>query len=146
MYFLTFLPTDKVFMIYVLNVFIYSVTLVLLFTTLTFGSSKTYRTMNVMARVGTTGFFKFTLLVSFLSLSGLPPFLGFFGKFFLFFALTAKTNLWFVLAFLFFNLFALYFYLQSTRHLAQSSMQKTIKTLTPMRAFVTNGGWGVLTL
>ena len=139
MQFLNSISTDKIFMTYILNLIVYTLTLVLLFTTVAFGATHSFRTMNGLARSGSTTFFKFTLLVSFLSLSGLPPFAGFFAKFFLFLALTTKTYLGFTMIFLFFNLFALYFYLQSTRHLAQSAVRKTFKTVVFINQ-VTAGG------
>lgn len=123
------LSADKLFLTYALNILVYTLTLILLFTTLALGSAREARTMNLLSRFGATTFFKLSLLVSFLSLSGLPPFLGFFAKFFLFLSLSLKSNLAFILVFLGFNLFALYFYLQSTRHIAQGALKKTFKTV-----------------
>jgi NADH:ubiquinone oxidoreductase subunit 2 (subunit N) len=118
---------EKLVATYFLNLCVYSVTLGVVFTTLALGEGVSFRSLNNLSRSGGTSFPKFAILVSFLSLSGLPPFLGFFAKFLVFLTLVNKAHSVLTLFFLAFNLFALYFYLQSTRHLVQNAARKTTR-------------------
>ena len=123
------LTTDKVFLTFVLNFFAYATSLGLLFTTLILCKTRTFRSLKLLGTLSLTSFTRFTVLISLLSLSGIPPLFGFFAKLFIFFALIIKGNYALLFAFLFFNLFALYFYLQTTRHLAQGGVQKSAKVV-----------------
>ena len=131
------LTVDKIFLTFILNFLAYAFTLGLLFTSLSLGQTRQFRSLSTISRLTLTAFTKFTLLLGLLSLSGIPPLAGFFAKFFIFFALVLKGNLVLVLVFLFFNLFALYFYLQITRHLSSTATQKSLK-LTFTRATLAN--------
>lgn len=72
---------------------------------------------------------KFALIMSILSLSGLPPLFGFFSKFFIILLLSFKTQ-WFLLFFFaVFNLFSLYFYFQQLRYIAQDNKKKEFNIL-----------------
>lgn len=123
-----YLTIDKIFLTYALNLVAYALALGLIFTTLTLAQTRSIRSLNVLGKLNLLPFGKFTILLGLLSLSGIPPLLGFFAKLFIFFALIIQTNYILLAAFLLFNLFALYFYLQTTRHLAQSNLQKAAKT------------------
>lgn len=115
-----FLTNSKLFLVYALNLTGYALALGLIFTTLTLTSTRSVRSLNTLGKLNLIPFAKFTLLLGLLSLSGIPPLLGFFAKLFIFFALIIQANLILLGCFLIFNLFALYFYLQTTRHLAQT--------------------------
>ena len=122
-----YLTLDKIFLTYALNLVAYALALGLLFTILTLAQTRSIRSLNVLGKLNLLSFSKFTVLLGLLSLSGIPPLLGFFAKLFIFFALIMQANYILVGTFLIFNLFALYFYLQATRHLAQSNLQKAAK-------------------
>lgn len=123
----TSLTLDKIFLTYVFNLFAYIIVLGLIFTTLAIVTTRSIRSLNLLGRLGLTPFAKLTVLIGLLSLSGIPPLLGFFAKFFIFFALLCQGDYVLLSAFLIFNLFALYFYLQATRHLAQGQSHKETK-------------------
>lgn len=72
---------------------------------------------------------KFSLIVSILSLSGLPPLFGFFSKFFIILSLAFKTQWIMLFFFSFFNLFALYFYFQQLRYISQDNKKKEFKII-----------------
>ncbi len=62
-------------------------------------------------------FFSFTILIIFLSLAGIPPFLGFISKFLLFIVIFNKNYYLFLFYFTILNIFMIYFYTQNTRFL-----------------------------
>lgn len=57
------------------------------------------------------------IVISLLSLAGIPPLVGFCSKFLLFVYFLKKTNIALLFFFVFFNFFAMFFYLQNTRFL-----------------------------
>jgi len=57
------------------------------------------------------------IIISLLSLAGIPPLVGFCSKFLLFVYFLKKTNIALLFFFVFFNFFAMFFYLQNTRFL-----------------------------
>jgi NADH:ubiquinone oxidoreductase subunit 2 (subunit N) len=69
-------------------------------------------------------------IVIFLSLAGVPPFIGFFSKFFFFFFLFIYTNYLVILNFIFINFLIFYFYIQYLRYLYYSNNSKifTLRT------------------
>jgi NADH:ubiquinone oxidoreductase subunit 2 (subunit N) len=82
---------------------------------------KIFRSLNEYKFFKTTGFFNTTLVVIFFSLAGVPPFMGFFTKFFLFSSVFSSHHLAFFLLFLVLNLFIIFFYIQNTRFLISKS-------------------------
>ncbi len=106
---------SKLGAIFFLNLSLYLLALALFFfflfnvkTTLLKSVSQVYYFNNVF-------FFKFFVLVFFLNLAGIPPLLGFFLKFLVFFFLFFKTSFVFVLIFLFLNMASLFFYLSTVK-------------------------------
>lgn len=114
----------ELFAVYSLNITTYLFTLGLLLTTLSMFSAQSLKNLNQLLRAPATPHFRFALLIALLSLSGVPPLLGFFAKFFIFVFLTSKGSHLLLGLFFFFNLFALYFYLQNTRYLIHSQSRK----------------------
>lgn len=117
----------ELFAVYAINLLAYVLTLGLLLTTFSLFNGQSLKGLNHLLRAPATSTVRFALLVSLLSLSGMPPLLGFFAKFFIFVFLMAKANYMLLGLFFFFNLFALYFYLQNTRYLIQSKKRKEYK-------------------
>ena len=68
-------------------------------------------------------FFNILILTVLLSLSGMPPLLGFIYKFLLFLIITEKNFFLFLLYFLLINIILTYFYLQNTRFLIKNFSQ-----------------------
>ena len=117
----------ELFAIFALNLLTYVLTLALLLTTFSLFNGKSLKSLSHLLRSPATPHFRFALLVALLSLSGMPPLLGFFGKFFIFVFIMTKANYTMLGVFFFFNLFALYFYLQNTRYLIHSKARKEYK-------------------
>lgn len=117
----------ELFAVYAINLFAYMATLALLLTTFSLFNGQSLKGLSHLLRAPATPHFRFALLIALLSLSGMPPLLGFFAKFFIFVFLMAKSNYVMLGVFFFFNLFALYFYLQNTRYLIHSKSRKEYK-------------------
>ena len=79
-----------------------------------------FKTIHAFTFTGVDSFFTKSLTVALLSMAGVPPFIGFFSKMFIF-VLVSNSNIT-VLAFTFFILLfvSLYFYLQNIRFLNSS--------------------------
>ena len=104
-------------------IFIYNVSLLTIFVVLFQVTSSYVKTINFLNTIGANYTFTKVLIVAFLSAAGIPPFLGFFSKIFIF---TLLCNSYF--AFLFLILFlllfvGLYFYMQTVRFLNTSNQQ-----------------------
>jgi NADH:ubiquinone oxidoreductase subunit 2 (subunit N) len=65
-------------------------------------------------------FFKFAFLACILSLAGIPPFGGFFLKFFTFYYLFFKKNVTFFSFMFFLNFLSIFFYLQNVKFLTKA--------------------------
>ena len=63
-----------------------------------------------------------------LSFSGVPPFMGFFSKFYFFFAVGASSNDFVLWNIIFVNFFMFYFYVQYFRHLYFFNQKKLFTT------------------
>lgn len=109
----------------VLYIVIYNFSLILLFWTVKQTITTNLITINSLSLFKHNHFFVFLLTVLFLSMAGVPPFLGFFAKILI---LVSLVNLnFFTMYFFFFILlfFSLYFYVQNIRFL-QSTQQSQI--------------------
>jgi len=100
-----------------MNVHIYVYTLYLFFCLLFLFDVKKIKTINSLKVFNRYNFITMTIVLVFLSMSGIPPLAGFVGKFlvFNFFFLTQKYI--YVLIFSLLNFFSVYFYIQNLRFL-----------------------------
>lgn len=104
--------------------FVYNLSLVLLFWTLFQFSSFKLNTINSLSDLKSNNFFLMTITFVFFSISGIPPFLGFFAKLLILVNLL-NTNFYFFFIFFFVLLFfGLYFYLQNLRFLYSTTKSK----------------------
>lgn len=104
-----------------LNIVIYIVLLIFFFSIFFLFDFKVFRNLSEYKFFKSTSYLNSTLIVVFFSLAGVPPFLGFFTKFFLFSSIFSASNFFFFFLFIFLNLFTLFFYIQNTRFLISKS-------------------------
>lgn len=102
-------------------IFIYNVSLLPIFIVLFQLNISQIKTINFLSTIGAHYTLTKILVVAFLSAAGIPPFLGFFSKIFIF---TLLCNNYFVFLFLILFIFLfvnLYFYMQTIRFLNTSN-------------------------
>lgn len=106
-----------------LNAFIYASLLVFFFTLFFLFDFRVFRTLSEYKFFKTSSFFNTTLVIIFLSLAGVPPFLGFLTKFLLFATLFFSNHFFFYTIFLVLNMFIIFFYVQNIRFLVAKNSQ-----------------------
>jgi len=120
--------TENLFPILLINIFIYLFTLFLFFTVFNTVSNNKLKYLNFLSTLSIFVPTKFFLIISFFSLCGIPPLAGFFAKLYILISLFNKSTYFLVYLFFFFNLFAMFFYLQNMRFLINNSKIKVFQT------------------
>lgn len=109
---------DGGFSVFIVNIFIYVLVAANIFSIFFLFDLRYVKTLNELKVLGNAPATTIFIITCFLSMAGLPPFLGFIGKFLLFLHLFGKSN-WAVLVVItFVNFFVMYFYIQNLRFLA----------------------------
>ena len=115
------------FSILFLNIIVYSISMFSLFLVISCFDFKSIKNLTDLSCVFNFKTLQYVFLVSLFSLSGVPPFMGFFGKMFMFFLIVSKLNYFLTCAFLFTNLFVVYFYMQNLRFITSGNTNKQFK-------------------
>lgn len=119
----TFLVKDLIFVITVLNLITYCLTLLSFFSLFFLLNLNYIKNLNELKVYSQVNFYLNTNVLVFLSLAGLPPFLGFFNKFFLFFFIFNNFNILYFTLFLILNTFSIYFYIQNLKSLISKKVE-----------------------
>ena len=98
-----------------MNICIYIYILYLFFSVLFLYDVKKLKTLNSLKVLNRYNFISISVVLIFLSMSGIPPLAGFVGKFLLFNFLFFSQKYVFILVFSFLNFFSIYFYIQNLR-------------------------------
>jgi NADH:ubiquinone oxidoreductase subunit 2 (subunit N) len=109
-------PLYGITLIY-LNVYTYVYILYILFSVLFLYDIKKIKTLSFLKVLNRYNFISFTVVLAFLSMSGIPPLAGFTGKFLLFNFLFLTQKYICIIVFSFLNFFSIYFYIQNLRFL-----------------------------
>lgn len=105
------------FSLFLINLIIYVLLLLNFFLIIFLFDLNYIKTLNEVKYLSNIPFVSFFIICLFLSLAGIPPFLGFVSKFYIFFYLFYKSVYIYIFIFLFFNLFSIYFYVQNLKFL-----------------------------
>jgi len=115
-------PAYGIAIIY-LNIYIYIFMLYLFFSLLFLYDIKKIKTLSNLKIFNKYNFVSITIVLIFLSMSGIPPLAGFIGKFLLFNFLFLTQKYIFVIIFSLLNFFSIYFYIQNLRFLVSKTQQ-----------------------
>lgn len=110
------------FTLLLLNVFIYVTLLFNIFGVFFLFDLRYLRTLNELKSFGNIVFIAITITLLLISLAGVPPLLGFLGKFLLFIFLIKSSNWLIILFFTVINFFVIYFYIQNLRFLVTKAI------------------------
>lgn len=116
------------------NICIYLFILALFFSIFFFFDLQYFRTLNEIKGLNSYSFLIMAAAFSLLSLAGMPPLLGFVGKFLLLIFLAYKNQFILFIVFSLINLFMIYFYIQNLRFL----VKKTSSNILVIRGFFVN--------
>ena len=109
------------FSILLLNIIIYLILLMLLFSLFFLFNLNSIRTLSELKNFSLLNYIYLSGFFLLLSLAGMPPLLGFLGKFLLIIFFLLKCQYLFFFLFSFVNLFMIYFYIQNLRFMAKKS-------------------------
>lgn len=116
------------FFLIALNIYIYVVLTFLLFSILFSFDSLIFSSLNHLNLFNQFNFFYMSFIFLFLSLAGIPPFLGFLGKFLIVTYVLNVANYFFFFLLIFFNFFVIYFYIQNYKYLASSHSELVFRS------------------
>ena len=120
--FLTFnFSVEYGFSLLLLNIIIYLVILVMIFGIFFMFNVLNIKTLNQFKEISVFNFIYIIMFFNLLSLAGMPPLLGFIGKFLFIIFLLLKNQFFFFFLFSVVNLFMLYFYIQNLRFLVKKT-------------------------
>ena len=109
------------FNLILMNILIYISSLTILFFIFFLFNLDNFSSLNNLKIFANSNFFFMIVIFSLLSLVGMPPLLGFVGKFLLVILINLKSHFFFLLFFILTNLFMIYFYIQNFRFLVKKS-------------------------
>ena len=109
--------SEYILTIITINIFIYIVMLYSVCSIFFLFDLKYVKTLTDLKGMNFVDSISLFVIISLLSLAGIPPLVGFCSKFLLFMYFLKKTNIAILCFFIIFNFFAMFFYLQNTRYL-----------------------------
>lgn len=104
-----------------LNMYFYLILIFNIFIIIFMFDTSYFRTINELKFISDLKRIMSPTLNTFLSMAGIPPLLGFCGKFVLFIIIFEKINIIYVVFYSIFNLFVIFFYVQNFRFLSTNN-------------------------
>jgi len=114
------------FSLLLLNIFTYLLLLFLIFSIFFIFDLNKFKTLNQFKNFSLFNFIYILIIFSLLSLAGMPPLLGFIGKFLFIIFLLFKNQFILFSLFSFTNIFMLYFYIQNLRFLIKKAKSDSV--------------------
>jgi NADH-quinone oxidoreductase subunit N len=104
-----------------LNVILYLIILTNIFIIFFLHDTRALKTINEFKGIFSNNFYVILIVVAILSMAGMPPLLGFFGKFFIVIFFLKKGQFFLFGCFIILNVFVIYFYILNIRFLITKS-------------------------
>ena len=104
-----------------INIYIYIIVLSNIFLVFFLHDTRVFKTINEFKNVFTNNYFVLITVLAILSMAGMPPLLGFFGKFFIVIFFLKKGQFLLFFCFVILNIFVIYFYILNIRFLVSKS-------------------------
>jgi NADH:ubiquinone oxidoreductase subunit 2 (subunit N) len=114
------------FSLLILNIIVYLVLMVMIFSIFFIFQINLIQNLSNLRLLNNHKLFSLVIMLTLLSLAGIPPLLGFVGKFLMLMVIMGTNNYVLFVFLSFINLFTLYFYLQNTRFII--SKNSSVKT------------------
>lgn len=126
---------EYIFSLLLLNITVYLILLFNVFFIFFLFDVKYVKTLSELKFLGNTTSISIFLVISLMSFAGVPPLLGFSGKFLIFLTLFSKSSWLFIVFFGIVNIFLIYFYIQNFRFLsAKRIYDKTLHSMNLIRS------------
>lgn len=125
-----------------LNIIIYIILIINIFLVFFLHDMRYFRTLNELKNLNSNQYVLVCTVLVFLSLAGMPPLLGFFGKFLTALFFLNKQQFLIFFLFVFFNFFVIYFYILNIRFL----LTKSTKTFFFVKNFTVYYNFNIVTL
>lgn len=109
------------FSLIVINILIYLLSLTVIFFVFFLFNLNSFINLSNIKIFSSSYFFYMSIILSLLSLLGMPPLLGFVGKFLMVIFVNLKTHFFFSVLFILLNLLLIYFYIQNFRFLIKKN-------------------------
>ena len=112
------------------NILLYLLLLILIFSIFFFFNVNAIQTLSDLKLINTYSLFIMTLILALLSIAGVPPLVGFVGKFLLLVTILSNNNYLLFVFLCILNIFMLYFYIQNIRFMVTKGRLSTHNTKT----------------
>jgi NADH:ubiquinone oxidoreductase subunit 2 (subunit N) len=117
------------FSLLILNIIVYLVLMVMIFSVFFIFQINLIQNLSNLRLLNSHKLFSLITVLSLLSLAGIPPLLGFIGKFLLLMVIMGTNNYMLFVFLSLINLFTLYFYLQNTRFIISKDNSSNLNYL-----------------
>lgn len=112
------------FSILLINIINYLTVFLIILTIILTSNISKFKSLNQFKEFNSFSFILYSIILGLLSMAGIPPLLGFTGKFLIILYLNFRSDYLIILLTLIINMFSMYFYIQNLRFLVKKSKSK----------------------
>lgn len=126
--------------ILILNVINYIIVFMLIMSIVLLCDLSKFKSLNQFKEFNSYSFITYTTILSLMSMAGIPPLLGFTGKFLAIIYSTYKSQVLIVFIMLILNIFSMYFYIQNLRF----TVKKTKSSVFKFKTYYVNLNYSII--
>ena len=112
------------FSVLIINIINYLITFLLIMIIILLSNTSKFKSLNQFKEFNSYNFILYSLIFSLMSMAGIPPLLGFTGKFLAILYSSFKSQYIIIIIMTILNIFAMYFYVQNLRFVIKSQWTK----------------------